>query len=127
MGAGIAKSFRERYPDMYEEYRKRCRGEPRQFNPGDSFLWRDPDRPWVFNLATQEDYWRSRATYGAIDQALVSMKRQADVEGICSIAMPRIGTGYGGLSWHKVRPVIECSFGSWAGMVYIYEEFIAGK
>src|SRR5690348_17995978 len=80
MGAGIAVGFRERYPQMYEEYRRRCKAIPRQFNPGDSFLWKAKDKPWVFNLATQEQYWRGRATYEAVAQALETMKAQADAE-----------------------------------------------
>lgn len=35
MGAGIAKTFRARYPEMYEEYRRRCKAEPRLFNLSD--------------------------------------------------------------------------------------------
>jgi hypothetical protein len=30
-GAGIAKTFKARYCDMFEEYRKRCKAEPRRF------------------------------------------------------------------------------------------------
>lgn len=127
MGAGIAKGFRERDPEMYEEYRRSCKADPREFNPGDSHLWKDDERPWVFNLATQEDYWRSRATCGAVEKALEAMKRQADEEGIRSIAMPRIGAGYGGLPWEKVRPVIERIFSDWPGMVHVYETYILGK
>ncbi|TKJ35811.1 MAG: hypothetical protein CEE38_14500 [Planctomycetes bacterium B3_Pla] len=52
MGAGVVKGFHERYPDIYEEYRRRCKAKPRDFNPGDSFLWRDNDKPSVFNLGT---------------------------------------------------------------------------
>jgi len=72
MGAGIAVGFRERYPEMYAEYRRRCKAQPRELNPGDVFFWRPADgaQPSVFNLATQEDYWRSRATYAAVEQAL---------------------------------------------------------
>jgi O-acetyl-ADP-ribose deacetylase (regulator of RNase III) len=33
MGPGIAKGFRERYPEMYEEYRRRCKAKPR-IQPG---------------------------------------------------------------------------------------------
>jgi len=81
----------------------------------------------VFNLATQEDYWRSRATYDAIRAALTSMRQQADSEGITSIAMPRIGAGYGGLSWKKVRVIIDEIFGDWSGMLYVYEEYVEGE
>jgi O-acetyl-ADP-ribose deacetylase (regulator of RNase III) len=127
MGAGIAKSFKEHYPAMYEEYRRRCKAEPRQFNLGDSFLWLEEDKPAVFNLATQEHYWRARASYEAIENALKKMRAQADEQGIKSIAIPRIGVGYGGLSWKKVREIIERIFVGWLGTLYVYEEFISGQ
>ncbi len=123
MGAGIATGFRDRYPRMYEEYRRRCRARPRAFNPGDCFLWKAEGCPWVFNLGTQEHYWHGRATYEAIETALANMKRQADEEGVRSIALPRIGAGYGGLSWRRVRAVIEKVFGDWPGTLYVYEEY----
>jgi O-acetyl-ADP-ribose deacetylase (regulator of RNase III) len=124
MGAGIAVGFRERYPAMFAEYRRRCKATPREFNVGDAFLWKAEDRPWVFNLGTQEDYWRSRATYEGVGQALRAMRTVADAEGIQSIAIPRIGTGYGGLSWKKLRPLVEQVFAGWAGILYVYEEYI---
>src|SRR3954452_17742338 len=126
MGAGIAKTFRTRYPAMYEAYRGRCKAEPRRFNLGDCWLWKAEDQPWVFNLGTQEGYWRSRASYEAIGTSLRRMREQADAEGITSIAMPRIGVGYGGLSWKKVRAIVEAVFGDWAGTLVVYEEFVAG-
>jgi O-acetyl-ADP-ribose deacetylase (regulator of RNase III) len=123
MGAGIATGFRDRYPVMYAEYRRRCKAQPRQFNLGDAFLWKADDQPWVFNLATQEGTWRARASYPAIEAALASMRKQADREGIPSIAIPRIGAGYGGLSWQKVRALVEQVFTDWAGTLYVYEEY----
>ncbi|NOK63978.1 MAG: Appr-1-p processing protein [Chloroflexi bacterium AL-W] len=95
MGAGIVTTFRAQYPAMYEAYRARCKAEPHQFNLGDSFLWKDSTLPWVFNLGTQEQYWRDRATYEAIEMVLRAMRHQANVKGIQSIAIPHIGTGYG--------------------------------
>jgi O-acetyl-ADP-ribose deacetylase (regulator of RNase III) len=127
MGAGIAKGFRERYPAMYERYRARCIAEPRQFNLGDAWLWKAEEQPAVFNLGTQERYWHARATYEAIDQALGKMRDLADAEGIRSIAIPRIGVGYGGLSWRKVRAIIERVFGGWPGRLVVYEEYAPGE
>jgi O-acetyl-ADP-ribose deacetylase (regulator of RNase III) len=40
-----------------------------------------------------------------------------------SIAVPRIGAGYSGLSWKKVRAIIEEAFKEWQGTLYIYEEY----
>lgn len=124
MGAGIAVGFKQRYPEMYEEYRRRCKAEPRQFSLGDVFLWQESDRPAVFNLATQGGYWRARASYQAIETVLRCMKDLADAHTIRSIAMPRIGVGYGGLSWKKVRAIVEQVFGDWPGALIVYEEYI---
>ena len=123
MGAGIATGFRDRYPAMHAEYRRRCKAQPRAFNLGDAFLWKEDGKPWVFNLGTQEGVWRARASYEAIEAALASMRQQAEREGIQSIALPRVGAGYGGLSWNKVRAVIEKVFADWTGTLYVYEEY----
>lgn len=125
MGAGVAVGFRERYPAMYEEYRRRCKAEPRAFNLGDAWLWKEPGKPWVFNLGTQEGYWRSRATYEAVRESLTKMREQADAEQVGSVAIPRIGAGLGGLSWKKVRQVIEEVFADWPGTLYVYEEYVS--
>ena len=124
MGAGIATGFKARYPEMFEMYRARCQAKPPQFNLGDCWLWKATDLPWVFNLGTQEGTWRARASYEAIERALTEMNRQADAEGVPSIAIPRIGVGYGGLSWKKVRAIVERVFQDWAGRLIVYEEFV---
>lgn len=56
MGAGIAKEFKARYPEMFEAYRQRCKADPRKLNLGDALLWKEAEQPWVFNLGTQEAY-----------------------------------------------------------------------
>jgi O-acetyl-ADP-ribose deacetylase (regulator of RNase III) len=122
MGAGIAVGFRERYPAMFEEYRRRCKADPAEFSLGSVFLWREDGKPAVFNLGTQPRPGRG-ATYPAVEEALRAMRTTADTEKITSIAMPRIAAGYGGLSWKKVRAIIETVFADWPGTVYVYEEY----
>ena len=53
----------------------------------------------------------------------MSMRQQAEDEGIASIAIPRIGTGYGGLSWKKVRAIVEQVYEGWPGTLYVYEGY----
>ncbi len=120
MGAGIAVRFKKEYPEMFNEYRRRCKAKPRQFNVGDAFLWKEKDKPFVFNLGTQESPGR-HATYQAVEKALTNMRRQAEVEEITSIAIPKVGAGYGGLKWEKVREVIEQVFEKWSGNLFVYE------
>lgn len=125
MGSGIATGFRERYPEMYERYRALCKAKPREFNLGDCWLWKPSKQTWVFNLGTQEGIWRTRASYEAMEVSLQKMRELATDEGVDSIAMPRIGVGYGGLSWKKVRAIVERIFDDWAGRLIVYETYIA--
>jgi O-acetyl-ADP-ribose deacetylase (regulator of RNase III) len=43
------------------------------------------------------------------------------------IAMRRIGAGYGGLSWKKVRAIVESTFGDWSGTLIVYEQYEPGS
>jgi O-acetyl-ADP-ribose deacetylase (regulator of RNase III) len=52
------------------------------------------------------------------------MRRQAEEHNIGSIAMPKIGAGYGGLSWKKIKRIVESVFHDWDGTVLIYEEYV---
>src|SRR5579862_1663112 len=124
MGAGIAVGFRERYPEMFEQYRARCKAKPRQFNLGDAWLWRADGQPSVFTLGTQERVWHGGASYEAVEQSLTLMREQADAEGITSVAMPRIGVGYGGLSWRKVKEIVGRVFAGWTGRLVVYEKYV---
>ncbi|VTR93770.1 Putative phosphatase, C-terminal domain of histone macro H2A1 like protein OS=Solitalea canadensis (strain ATCC 29591 / DSM 3403 / NBRC 15130 / NCIMB 12057 / USAM 9D) GN=Solca_2491 PE=4 SV=1: Macro [Gemmata massiliana] len=126
MGAGIAVGFKERYPGMFEEFRRRCKAKPAEFALGDVFLWREPGKPAVFNLGTQPSPGRG-ATYPVVETALNALRTAADQAGILTLAMPRIAAGYGGLSWKKVRVLIESAFVDWPGTLYVYEEFKAGE
>ena len=96
MGAGIARSFRDRYPDMYTDYRELC--DQRAYRPGDVFTWMDPGtRQVVFNLATQR-LTGPDAQPWAITAAVAQMIKIAHYDrGIGEIGMPMIGCGIGGL------------------------------
>jgi hypothetical protein len=41
--------------------------------------------------------------------------------------MPRIGAGYGGLSWKKVKALIERVFADWPGALIVYEEYVPSQ
>ena len=97
-----------------------------EFALGDVFFWREDGKPAVFNLATQPRPGRG-ATYPVVEAALKALRAAADDAGVSSVAVPRIAAGYGGLSWKKVRALIDAVFADWPGMLYVYEEFKAGE
>jgi len=94
MGAGIAAQFRQRWPDMYEAYRRYCASG--LLAPGDVFSWWPP-QGIIFNLATQPgpganaQPWMIAAAAGRMIQVA------HDVFGITDIGLPMIGCGIGGL------------------------------
>lgn len=55
------------------------------------------------------------------------MRAPAAAEAIQTIAIPRIGVGYGGLSWKKVRALVERIFADWPGTLYVYEEYVPAQ
>lgn len=100
MGAGIAKSFRERWPAMYEEYRAMCRSGA--LNTGDLHVFVAADRT-IVNLATQRSFRRGAARLEWV-RAAAHKAGQLQLEGL---ALPRIGAGLGGLRWAEVRDILE--------------------
>lgn len=64
---------------------------------------------------------------GSMGTARERIKCQANGKGIRIVAIPQIGTAYGGLSRKKVHTIIEQVFDDWSGTLYVYEKYIAGQ
>lgn len=103
MGKGIALQFKEKFPQMYKEYKQLCKSD--NFKVGNVFLYKTEDG-WVFNLGTQES-WKRKAELKYIEQSIESMFLLAEQNHIDKIALPRIGAGLGGLDWRIIKQVIE--------------------
>jgi O-acetyl-ADP-ribose deacetylase (regulator of RNase III) len=97
MGAGIARGFRDRWPDMYASYRELCtRGT---YRPGDVFTWEDLGTGQViYCLATQRRTGPAAEPW-AVTAAVAQMIKIAHYDqGIREIGLPLIGCGIGGLT-----------------------------
>ena len=104
MGAGIAKTFREKYPDMYEMYKAEC--QSKSLTPGGMFGWIPLEGPTIYNLASQ-DFPGPRAKLVWLGSALMYALKDADLRGYDRIAVPRIGAGIGGLDWEPVEATMR--------------------
>ena len=103
MGKGIALQFRERFPQMYKEYKQLC--QTGNFKVGSVFLYKT-DNGWIFNLGTQES-WKTKAQLQDIKKSIETMFSLARQNHISKIALPKIGAGLGGLNWEEVKQIIE--------------------
>lgn len=103
MGKGIALGFRQRFPDMYDDYLIRCRNGEVQL--GEPYLFQGLLEPWILNFPTKE-HWRSPSRLDAIHVGLEYLARHYRHWGIESLAVPSLGCGEGGLDWHIVGPTL---------------------
>lgn len=103
MGKGIAAAFKERYPEMYNEYRERCnRG---LVKPGEPYLYSDLIANSVLMFPTK-DHWKSPSKIADISKGLDIFIEKYKDWGIDSIAFPPLGCGNGGLEWSTVGPLM---------------------
>ena len=105
MNAGIAKDFREKYPQMFEEYQSYCKSG--LFQTGDIHVYQDNKTGiYIINIASQFDL-ETGARIEYIRKGLNKVEKQYSSLGIQSLALPRIGCNLGKLNWREVKPVIE--------------------
>jgi len=110
MGKGIALQFKQAYPEMAKAYEMACeRGE---IQPGRVQVWETGSlrgARYVINVPTKREWFR-KSNYKDVQAGLNALVDAVRSLGIASIAVPPLGCGNGGLSWSKVRPMIESAF-----------------
>jgi O-acetyl-ADP-ribose deacetylase (regulator of RNase III) len=122
MGKGIALEFKARWPEMYEDYRWRCRAGV--FRLGDALVWHTP-AVTIFNLGTQES-WKVGATLPAVKLALARLITLAEKLELKRVALPQIGAGLGGLPWKDIREYLCRIGGDTTVEMIVFEEFQPG-
>lgn len=103
MGKGIALDFRNKHPEMYRDYRRRC--SERSVRPGEPYLYDSSDVPLILNFPTK-NHWKSPSKISYLHKGLQILVENYKEWGIKSIAVPPLGCGNGGLDWNEVGPVI---------------------
>jgi O-acetyl-ADP-ribose deacetylase (regulator of RNase III) len=127
--SGLALSLRERWPDLYKDFRHYCHVN----NPptGAAWTWKAKGHKPVVNLMTQEAPAGSnhngrpgRASEIHVNRALKELKKIVEKEGYKSVALPRLATGVGGLDWDTVRPMVYDILGDLPADVYVYTTYV---
>lgn len=101
MGAGLAKVFKNRYPDNYQAYRSYCRKG--SLRPGGLFLTVNPIV--IINLATKH-HWKDPSRLDWIETGLDNLDRLCQ-DNHKVVALPMLGAGYGGLDKHHVMALTK--------------------
>lgn len=105
LGAGIAKTFVERFGRA--SFRNRIASTLPVV--GCVVVLGTESGKTVYNLVTKEKYWQ-KPTLPALIETLIAMRSHAQSNAVRRIAMPRIGCGLDQLEWRAVREAIEYVF-----------------
>ncbi|MCB9072765.1 MAG: macro domain-containing protein [Bdellovibrionaceae bacterium] len=127
---GLALSLRESWPAMYKDFRHYSHTHhPKE---GDLWSWKGADGPVMISLFTQEhasshNEHPGKASESYVNHALKHLAKEIQKLEIKSIALPKLATGVGGLSWETVKPLIEKHLGDTGAQVIVYENFQKGQ
>jgi O-acetyl-ADP-ribose deacetylase (regulator of RNase III) len=117
MGKGIARTFKEIYPEMFRQYQHLC--ETKQLHTGKLWLHKT-DHKWILNFPTKV-HWRQPSRPEYVEEGLKTFVSTYPAQGITSIAFPRLGCGNGELDWEKlVQPLMTRYLGNLAIDIFIY-------
>ena len=103
MGKGIAQEFKNRFPEMFDDYAERC--ERKEVKPGVPYLYKTLFPHQIINFPTK-DNWKSVSRITDIEHGMQLLLSQYKEWGITSLAIPPLGCGNGQLEWKAVGPLI---------------------
>lgn len=105
MGAGIAKTFSEKFPQLVSNKNKMIE-EYKNNNPYKRIYVADCNGTKIVNLVTKQKYWM-KPTITNLDLSLWNLRKFIeDNSNIKRILMPRIGSGLDRLEWEEVKSAI---------------------
>ncbi len=118
MGAGLAKQFKIRFPEMFDEYVQACRLGVLKY-PGCVLHQTGSEPRYIISLSTK-DHWRDESKIEDVVVALGSLREICELYQVESVAIPALGCGLGGLEWSDVRAAIFKEFANAPFSVIVY-------
>jgi len=113
MGKGVAKLVATKYPLAKKKYQAAIKAKV--FNLGYAqFVLDEENDICIYNLGTQKQPGPDATKWG-IFLAFCNMYEHAHANNITRIAIPKIGSGIGGLDWDDVLEMINLA---WLGSKY---------
>lgn len=111
MGKGIALQFKNKYPEMFKEYRKSCKQGGIQ--TGKLWIWRETCQIWEKRILHNiicfptKQHWMNPSKLEWIESGLQWFVDNYKKRGIKSVAFPKLGCNNGGLNWEtQVKPLM---------------------
>lgn len=107
MGNGLALQFKQKYYDYYRDYRYKCNNNKISLGKVDVYETGMLIIPSIIVSFPTKNHYRDRSNVNDIENGLKSLAIAITDYKIKSIAIPRIGSGLGGLDFDsQVKPLI---------------------
>jgi O-acetyl-ADP-ribose deacetylase (regulator of RNase III) len=122
---GLALALREKWPQLYKDFRHHCHIS----RPKAGQIWAEKaDDQWIICLFTQEEAYGHGGKPGKahteyVNHALRELHKFAEKKNLSSIALPRLATGFRGLDWEDIEPLITRHLKSLKIPIYVYTVF----
>lgn len=129
MSSGLARKLQEKFPSMREQFIEWC--EQANPEPGNIWLWEGNGKTKILNLIVAEaadpDLHRaSRPNKIAVHRAFRAVNKLVVDERLSSIALPKIGSGAGGIDWLEVRGMMHSQLGELLIPLFVYVTELEG-
>lgn len=123
MTSGLARKLQEKFPSMRDQFIEWCTDTNPE--PGDIWLWGGNTKTQVLNLIVGEAVdpalgRASRPNKIAVHRAFRAVNKLVVDERLSSIAMPKIGSGTGGIDWLEVRGMMDSQLGELLIPLFVY-------
>jgi O-acetyl-ADP-ribose deacetylase (regulator of RNase III) len=126
MGSGVAKTFKEKYPDAFRAYSQMiqkslindnapCMGEVSFFVHQHNFI--------TACGITQENYGRDGRRYVSYEAFFDAFRRTVDfIHTPLTVIMPKVGAGLGGGDWNIIEGLMKIILGTRINVIVIVYE-----
>jgi O-acetyl-ADP-ribose deacetylase (regulator of RNase III) len=105
MGKGLALAFKHKYPENYKFYIDSC--EKGNVKIGSMLVYKTCNFPeYIINFPTKQ-HWKNNSELYMIEKGLIALVQTIKDLKICSIAIPHLGCGLGGLKIKEVSFLIN--------------------
>lgn len=104
LGAGLAKKFKEKWPEIEWPYKYMC--QTFQFDSQGLIVYKLKDGSKQILFFPTKRNWKYPSKLVWIDNGLHRLAENWERYGITSLAVPMLGCGKGQLDWTEVYPLI---------------------
>lgn len=108
MGKGLAKQFKDKYPEYFADYKRRCDNGEILIGHVDYYGGIFAGDKGIISFPTKK-FWANKSKPEWIECGLNSILQDIMLhESFGTIAFPKLGCGLGGLDWvTQVKPLME--------------------